>query len=234
MKQRLTDYKQRQVIIMQKELMIDSGCKWVMIGDSISDCERARPYGEGLFEGIGKSYVGLVDALLKVTYPEKKIRIINMGNSGDNIRDLKNRWQTDVIDLKPDWVSILIGANDVWRQFDSPLLKEQHILPEEYEGILEELICRTLPLVKGIMLFAPYYMELNREDAMRKRMDEYNGIVRKLAKRYELPCVDLQEVFCKALQDGHPNQFSWDRVHPNLAGQMLIAKAVLNRIGFEW
>lgn len=217
---------------MGKELMMENNSKWVMIGDSITDCERARPYGEGLFEGIGKSYVGLVDAQLKVNYPSKRIRIINMGNAGDNIRNIESRWQNDVMDLKPDWVSILVGANDVWRQFDSPLLTEQHVFVPEYEERLERLIVQTMPKVKGMVLIAPYYIEPNREDKMRKTMDSYNSTVKTLAVKYKLPCVDLQEYFDKALEDGHPNQFSWDRVHPNLAGHMLIAKAILDKIGF--
>ena len=62
----------------------------------------------------------MVDALLGAVYPERMIRVINMGVSGNTTRDLKARWQTDVLDLKPDWLSIMIGANDVWRQYDSP------------------------------------------------------------------------------------------------------------------
>lgn len=75
----------------------------------------------------------MIDAFLKTTYPQSKIRVINMGTSGDTVRDLKGRWNTDVVDLKPDWLSILIGINDVWRQFDSPLITESHVYPDEYE-----------------------------------------------------------------------------------------------------
>ena len=39
----------------------------------------------------------------------------------------------------------------------------------------------------------PYYMEPYKEDPMRKRMDEYGTIVKKLAEKYNLPFVDLQE-----------------------------------------
>ena len=54
----------------------------------------------------------MVDALLGAVYPERLIRVINMGVSGNTTRDLKARWQRDVLDLKPDWLSIMIGANE--------------------------------------------------------------------------------------------------------------------------
>ena len=92
----------------------------LMIGDSITDFGRKRPVGEGLHEGVGIGYPMYVRAFLESMYPDLNIHVINMGTSGDNVRALKERWQTDVFDLKPDWVSVMIGVNDVWRQFDQP------------------------------------------------------------------------------------------------------------------
>ncbi|WP_420819022.1 GDSL-type esterase/lipase family protein [Paenibacillus nanensis] len=48
------------------------------------------------------------------------IRVVNMGISSNTVRDLKERWQTDVLDLKPDWLSIMTGINDVGRQYNRP------------------------------------------------------------------------------------------------------------------
>src|SRR5690349_2251259 len=113
-------------------LMIGAKEKLVMIGDSITDVERARPIGEGRDPSLGRGYVAMVDALLGAVYPDHWIRVVNMGISGNTTRDLKNRWQTDVLDLKPDWLSIMIGANDVWRQYDSPRQTDKHVLIDEY------------------------------------------------------------------------------------------------------
>ena len=101
------------------DLRLQKAEKLVMIGDSITDVGRAKPIGEGRADdALGRGYVMMVDALLGAVYPERLIRVINMGISGNTTRDLKARWQKDVLDLKPDWVSIMIGANDVWRQYD--------------------------------------------------------------------------------------------------------------------
>ena len=205
----------------------------LFIGDSISDYERARPVGEGLFNAWGHSYVACAGALLGCMYPELGLRVINMGISGNQIRDLKARWQSDVMDLHPDWVSVLIGINDVWRQFDSPQMPETHVPPEEFEETYEELIRETLPHVKGMILMTPYYMEPNTSDTMRKRMDEYGAIVKKLAEKYQLTFVDLQAGWDKLFQYMHSTNIAWDRVHPNQTGCMYIAKQFLSAVGAE-
>ena len=205
----------------------------LFIGDSISDYERARPVGEGLFNAWGTSYVANVGALLGCMYPELRLRVTNMGISGNQVRDLDARWETDVISRKPDWVSVLIGINDVWRQFDLPHMPEKHVLPAEYERTLGELVAETLPRVRGIVLMTPYYMEPNPQDAMRARMDEYGAIVKKIAARHGLKCVDLQARFNRLFEHVHSASIAWDRVHPNMTGHMLIARALLEALEFD-
>jgi len=213
---------------------LQKNCKLVMIGDSITDGGRKLPVGEGLFDALGHGYVSLVDALLGAVYPNLGIRVVNMGSSGHTVLDLKERWQTDVLDLKPDWLSIMIGINDVWRQFDSPRQTEIHVLPDEYERTLDALITRTLPSVPNIVLMTPFYLEPNLSDPMRRRMDEYGVIVRNLAEKHGTLFVDTQAAFDAVLADYYPATLAWDRVHPNQTGQMVLALAFLNAIGFAW
>ncbi len=205
----------------------------LFIGDSISDYDRKRPVGEGLFNGWGTSYVANVGALLGCMYPEVGVRVKNVGISGNQVRDLDARWQTDVLDQKPDWVSVLIGINDVWRQFDSPLLTEQHVPIEEYEATYEKLIQETLPHVKGMILMTPFFMEPNKQDSMRAMMDKYGAVVKKLAEKYNLVFVDLQEGWDRLFQHMHPCNIAWDRIHPNQTGHMYIAKQFLAAVGAE-
>ncbi|HZG85062.1 SGNH/GDSL hydrolase family protein [Paenibacillus sp.] len=216
-------------------MIIGNDEKLLMIGDSITDCERARPIGESRFGGgTGKGYVAQVEALLHTRYPERNIRVVNMGISGNTVRDLKARWQTDVVELKPDWLSIMIGINDVWRQFDSPTIPEAHVYIEEYEATLDELVAATKPTVKGIVLMTPFYIEPNREDAMRATMDQYGAVVQQLAAKHGARFVDTQAAFDRVMRHLYPATLAWDRVHPVLSGHMTIAKAFLDEIGFEW
>ena len=215
-------------------MKIEAGAKLVMIGDSITDAERERPIGEGLFGAIGKGYVSYVDALLGAVYAERKIRVVNMGSSGHTVRDLKARWQTDVLDLKPNWLSIMIGDNDVWRQFDLPLQTENHVLPDEYRATLDELVAEALPRVSGLVLMTPFYIEPNSKDAMRARMDEYGAIVKEIAARRGALFCDTQAAFNAAMQTFYPATLGWDRVHPNHVGHMILARAFLQTLDFAW
>jgi lysophospholipase L1-like esterase len=154
-----------------------------------------------------------------------------MGNSGNTVRELKQRWDTDVLALQPNWVSIMIGINDVWRQFDLPLQPECHVYPEEYAATLEELVVRTKPQVKGLVLMTPYYIECNTADAMRAQMDQYGAMVKKIAEKHSVLLVDTQAAFSAVLKEYHSAAFAWDRVHPNMAGHMILAKAFLQAVG---
>lgn len=216
-------------------LLLTPKCKLLFIGDSITDCGRSKPGpSEGLFDPLGKGYVSMVDALLGAVYPQHGIRVVNVGNSGNTVRDLKGRWQTDVIDQKPDFLSVMIGINDVWRQFDLPRMTEHHVGPEEYRATLDELLGQTRAKVKGLFLMTPYHIESNRADAMRLRMDEYGAIVRSLAAKHGAVFVDTQTAMDAALKHLHSAALAWDRIHPTQTGHMILARALLNAVGFDW
>jgi lysophospholipase L1-like esterase len=46
--------------------------------------------------------------------------------------------------------------------------------------------------------------------------------------------VDTQAAFNRMLTAVHPMSLAWDRVHPNLTGHMVLARAFLNAIDFVW
>lgn len=206
----------------------------VFAGDSVTDMGSAQPVGEGLFDNVGHSYVRMLENMLGTWYPELKLRVTNSGISGNTSRDLLERFGRDVVDLKPDWVSICIGINDVWRQFDCPAMADICVLPEEYQENLEKIILTIQGRVKGIFLITPYYMEPNREDPMRKRMDEYGVVCKKLAREHGCILVDIQAAFDGYFQHRHSSYVAWDRVHPNQIGATIIARQFLSHCGFDY
>ncbi len=220
-------------------MKLENGQRFVFIGDSVTDMGRTRNaegISEGLFEPLGKGYPHVFSGLVAAAYPQlNKLRLTNVGNSGNTIRDLKARWQKDVLDLNPDWLSIMIGINDVWRQFDSPQLPETHVLPDEYEATLDELTAKTLPALKGgMIIMTPYYLETNRQDAMRARMDEYGAICKKIAEKYGTFFIDTQAAFDHFFQYQHSSFVAWDRVHPNIYGATILAREMLKVLDFDF
>lgn len=212
-------------------MKIESGEKLLFIGDSVTDDGRKRPVGEGLWGGVGNGYVKLVDSYLAVDYPERLIHVVNMGCSGNTTRDLLARWDTDVTALKPDWVVLCIGFNDVWRQFDTPAIKSDGVGLDEYERNLNAIADR---ITAKTIWMTPYYLEPNKSDAMRKRMDEYGAVMKEVAAERNISCIDLQAEFEHILKYRYPAFITWDRVHPGAYGSVIIARAFLRAIDFEY
>ena len=206
----------------------------VFAGDSVTDMGREKPLSEGLFDRLGRSYVRVIENMLVAWYPELLIRVTNAGNAGNTSRDLLKRFHEDVVALKPDWVSICIGINDVWRQFDCPAMPDTHVLPEEYQENVETMILSVKDSVKGVFLCTPYYMEPNKEDAMRKRMETYVQICRELADKHGCILVDFQKMYEAYCFIRHSSCFAWDRVHPNQMGATMMAKVFLDKCGFDY
>lgn len=206
----------------------------IFAGDSVTDMGSEQPVGEGLFDNVGRSYVRVIENMLAVYYPERKIRITNSGTSGNTSRDLLARFDRDVVSLTPDWVSICIGINDVWRQFDCPAMTNTHVYPDEYKENMEKMILSVKDKVKGIFILTPYIMEPLREDMMRKRMDEYVAICRELAEKYNCVFVDFQKMYEDYCSIRHSSCIAWDRIHPNQIGATLMAREFLKHCEFDY
>ena len=136
-------------------MIFEQGDRIVFAGDSVTDMGSAQPVGEGLFDNVGRSYVRIVENMLSAVYPEVNLRITNSGISGNTSRDLLERFDRDVVALNPDWVSICIGINDVWRQFDTPAMFDAQVKPDEYESNIEKMILAVKDKVKGIFILSP-------------------------------------------------------------------------------
>jgi lysophospholipase L1-like esterase len=206
----------------------------VMIGDSITEWGREKPLSDAPDDLLGNGYVHYVDALIGAAYPGRRLRIWNMGIGGNTVRDLESRWTKHVLDLKPDWLSILIGINDVWGQFDLHLPPAQQISIGEYESTLDRLLGATRPRLKGLILMTPYFVESDRNVPMRAMMDRYGGVVRNLAEKYQAVLVDTQAAIDRALRDRSPDDLASDRVHLNALGHMVLARAFLQALGYSW
>ena len=205
----------------------------VMIGDSVTDCGRLRPVGDDAPDTLGNGYVANVDAHLRAIYPASRIRVTNMGVSGDTVRDLEARWSTDVLALRPDWLSVMIGINDVWRYFDR-VRKDEAVLPDEFERTYDRLLGAVRPQLQGLVLLTPFFIEPLKSDPMRARMDAYGEIVARLARQHGALLVDTQAAFDRMLVHEPSSALAPDRVHPNPIGHMVLARAFLDAVGFRW
>ena len=196
-------------------------------GDSITDASRDDDNDDSL--GCGYAFLLASDWLKN---KKDEFRFINRGNSGDRITDVYVRIKEDIINLKPDMMSILIGVNDVSHE----LTQNCGVTPEKFEKIysmLIEEVTEALPEIK-IFILEPFIMKGIHTEA---RWDEFSSEVHKMAKasaniaeKFNLEFIPLQDKFNTAADDGNHRYWSVDGIHPSAAGQQLIKEELQKAI----
>jgi len=197
-------------------------------GDSITDC--GRDYSN--FEDLGHGYPFLISSWLSFLYPEKGIRFVNRGISGDRVRDLKRRWYEDSVILKPSVVSILVGINDTWRKYGS----NDPTNLEDFEKDYRYIIQRTLEENNDIrlVLCEPFLLPVfPDQERWREDLDPKIQVVRKLAREFNTVFVPLDGIFARASTIKEPSYWLYDGVHPTPAGHALIAKAWMESLKID-
>jgi acyl-CoA thioesterase-1 len=135
-----------------KTRLIRSWLTGAFPGDSITGCGRQK-------EGRGPPGAGFVkrfSELIVALYTERSIGIVNRGVGGSRINDLRLKWRDDVLCMKPNWLSISIGINDVHSHLFGP---EPRTNPEEFRRIYSNLL-ETLEggLRRRTVLLDPFYI----------------------------------------------------------------------------
>ncbi len=214
-------------------MLFKSGDKILFTGDSITDCGRKRPVGEGLWDGVGTGYVRQIDNILTAVYPDVNLHIMNTGISGNTSRELLDRVEEDVVALGADYVVFMIGINDIWRQFDEPGITHGHGYLPEYSQNVAAFIDRVTASGAKVICMLPYYMEPNRSDLMRMKTEEYAAAARRICEAKGVMCVDTQGAFDEFLRHRYPAYLSWDRVHPGPVGATILARVFLKAIEMD-
>jgi len=65
-------------------------------------------------------------------------------------------------------------------------------------------------------------------------MNGIDAAVKRIAEKHGTLFVDTQDAFNRVLAACPSAAIAWDRVHPNHIGHMILARAFLRAIGFEW
>ena len=210
---------------------IRKGATLLFQGDSITDMKWGRNQGDRNHY-LGHSYVYLIASRLGVDMPEAGLEFFNRGISGNKVGDLRQRWQKDAIDMKPDLLSILIGVNDVSKGGGKPVPLESW--EGDYRHILDA--SRKANPKLRVVLQDPFVLKCGRladDEAWkhwRGEIDRQREVVARLAQDYDAVHVQLQEVFDAAAAAVNPEQWIWDGVHPLPQGHELIARNWLQQV----
>lgn len=189
-------------------------------GDSITDVSRIREQETDL----GKGYASMVAANLGLSNPNDFV-FYNRGISGNRIVDVYARIKADIINLKPDYVSILIGVNDVWHRFSRNNGVETAKFEKIYSMLLDE-IYEALPGI-SIVLLEPFVLKGIKTEAFydefRREVEEKAACVRRLAEKYDIPFIPLQEDLDGLAQIAPADHWLIDGVHPTIYFHQYIA-----------
>lgn len=183
----------------------------LFMGDSITDCGRDRNDPAGL----GSGYPQLAAQAMEKKYPGQ-FKFVNRGISGDKVTQIYDRRQADILDVKPDFMSILVGINDVWHGLTHGQGVDIDTYMEVYDRLLAE-IREKLPNTR-LMLMEPF---VNEGSATEKDIEFFEGemamrseVVQMLCAKHDVFFLPLQFDLYE-LEEQHPAGFwTLDGVHP--------------------
>ncbi|AUD07390.1 SGNH/GDSL hydrolase family protein [Spirosoma pollinicola] len=184
----------------------------VFFGDSITQA------------GVGPG--GYIDRLKKML-PSDQFELIGAGIGGNKIYDLFLRMDDDVLAKQPDVVIVWVGVNDVWHKASFGTGTD----PDKFVKFYEALVKKLKAANARVMLCTPAAIGektdfSNQQDG---DLNQYSQLIRDLAKRQNIPLIDLRKAFLEYNMKNNPENkekgiLTTDRVHLNEAGNILVAE----------
>ncbi len=192
--------------------------KVIFFGDSITELGAKK-----------EKYVGYIikmDSMLKAEKKDGQYELIGSGIGGNKVYDLYLRFEEDVLAKNPDVVVIYIGVNDVWHKTLLGTGTDADKFEKFYQAIINKLSAKG---IKAILCTPAVVGEkTDMSNQLDGDLNRYSNIIRDLAKKNNLPLVDLRKKFLDYLKDNNPkneekNILTYDRVHMNDKGNQFIA-----------
>jgi acyl-CoA thioesterase-1 len=209
-------------------------------GDLAGRVDRL-PFGSGdVVLGIGdsitddlQSWLEILRHLFALRRPQDDIRVINQGVSAQTTAMALRRCVGTVAAQRPDWVLCCLGGNDVTRVGPEP--NEPQVSPHESIENLKAMrrIASRLTDARWVWISPPTFDERRAAGYPPFQMGQShwrNADVEAISAFFgqqEDPVVDLRAVFGLP---AHPDLQGPDGVHPSLAGQRAIARALVERL----
>lgn len=204
--------------------------KWNATSEERNQSDMNHIYGHGFMMLCASYYQGV--------YPEENHLFWNRGISGNTLKDLNGRWTKDVLDLKPDVVSILVGTNDV----DMSLRDDKTIDLKSWEMEYRHLLDTTKQVLPDVrfVICTPFVAQVgklkgNKDFGQREKIIQMLcGILEKIAQDYNAVLVPFDTLFTSLqsnLQDNSDTYWIWDGIHPTPAGHYRMAELWKEKAG---
>lgn len=189
----------------------------LFIGDSITDCGRRDDDPDFL----GAGYVRMIAEAL----PDRPV--INAGISGNRAVDLRDRWSIDVVERRPDILTVFVGINDTWRRYDSRDPTSASAFEADYRACLTDLGGAS-----SLILVEPFVLPVTTEqERWHEDLDDKRAAVARLTAEFGGSFLPLQSLLAAAAEDHGAAALAADGVHPTELGHRMIADAWLTLAG---
>ena len=200
-----------------ERIAVKKGEKIIFLGDSITQAGGLRGgYCDLVIRGL--NHLGL-----KVTWR-------GAGKNGHKSNDMLKRVQGDVINQKPDWMTLSCGVNDV-------MLKAHGVDLPDYKKNITAIVDKAQAAGIKVMILTATMIQENQEGELNQNLIPYNDFLRKLAKEKKCLLADLNadhQAAVKAAREKNPrirNVLAHDGVHMWPHGNKMMARGVLRAFG---
>jgi lysophospholipase L1-like esterase len=222
-----------------ESLLQHGNARVVLVGDSITGFSRNYPAG----------YAKQMDWALQQVYPDCKPNIVALGGSGQGVGtwlniEKRSRTEEVTLDIKgievkaalehhADVLVIMLGMNDVL----SPRIAGDDASLDQWVAWYRELITnlRARLSPKVIALGTATLCTEDIASPKNRMIDKLNERAVKLAKELDLRILPTNETMRDVLQMGRHRapdfHVTYDFVHPNEAGHIAVAMAMLKGLG---
>jgi lysophospholipase L1-like esterase len=210
-------------------LALKDGDRYLFMGDSITDCGRrddpAFPLGNG--------YPALVPGLVRAQAPALQVEWENRGIGGETLVELEARWENDCLALRPTWMSMLIGINDLHRYL---FMDDARCNPEGYAARYEKLLGQVREATGcRFILFEPFFFTSlpgadATEQAVFESLPTYIEIVHQMAKKFDAKLIRTHEWGQEIIRRQGARALCLEPVHPHLTGHATLAQWVLDAL----
>ena len=187
----------------------------VFFGDSITEA-GAKPGG----------YIRKLDSMLVLQGKAEQYELVGAGIGGNKVYDLYLRIEEDVLTKEPDVVIIYIGVNDVWHKRTSGTGTDPDKFEKFYQAIINKLKAKNI----SVILCTPATIgeKTDFSNPLDGDLNEYSKIIRNIAKKNNLPVVDLRKSFLDYDLKNNPQNkpkdiLTNDGVHLNANGTQFVA-----------
>jgi lysophospholipase L1-like esterase len=145
--------------------------------------------------------------------------IVSAGVGGDTLPQLAARFTRDVAPSRPRVVIVSAGTNDALRD----------VSPDGYEKALREIVAQTKSMKAQLVLLTPCPLANAPAEA---RTRAYTARLRAVAAETGCLVAEDYALLCQARACGLPVLLA-DGIHLNLRGHALLARAVLDALGYQ-